>query len=160
MSQGSKPIANVVLAIFANGRGFGLAVMKDALTVVNAYNVVARPYPITNTTTLERIKEKIDFYRPSVVILEEPRGYGSRKSKRIQDLIRNIITFAKSKGLTVKQYSRNDIRFVFSSFNAHSKYEIATVICESIPTLKPRLPEKSKSYEAEKYAITIFDAIS
>jgi hypothetical protein len=34
------------------------------------------------------------------------------------------------------------------------------VIAENIPSLKPKLPEKRKSHEAESYAISIFDAIS
>tara|TARA_R110002072_G_scaffold302796_1_gene488827 strand:+ start:16939 stop:17451 length:513 start_codon:yes stop_codon:yes gene_type:complete len=160
MGQTSKNQAKVVLAIFANGRGFGLAVMKDALTVVSAYNVTIRQYPISNKQVLERIKEKISYYLPSVIVLEEPKGYGSRKSKRVQELIKKIASFAQSKGLGVHQYSRNDIRFVFSAFNAHSKYEIATIISENIPELKAKLPEKRKSHEAESYAISIFDAVS
>ncbi len=160
MSQVTKETSQVVMAIFANGRGFGLAVMKDALTVVNAYNVTIRKYPISNKQVLARIKEKISYYLPSVIVLEEPKGYGSRKSKRVQELIKKISSFALSKDLTVHQYSRNDIRFVFSAFNAHSKYEIATVITENIPQLKEKLPEKRKSHEAESYAISIFDAVS
>jgi hypothetical protein len=160
MGQVNKDKGNVVLAIFANGRGFGLAVMKDPLTLVNAYNVPINTYPISNKKLLERIQEKISFYLPSVIVLEEPQGYGSRKSKRVQELIQKVVEYAKSKGLDVHQYSRNDIRFVFSVFNAHSKFEIASVISENIPSLKPRLPEKWKSHEPERYAISIFDAVS
>ncbi|MGJ8665167.1 MAG: hypothetical protein ACSHW7_02275 [Patiriisocius sp.] len=160
MSQEAKETSEIVMAIFANGRGFGLAIMKDALTVVNAYNVTIRQYPISNKHVLKRIKEKVSYYLPSVIVLEEPKGYGSRKSKRVQDLIKNIANFSKSKDLAVHQYSRNDIRFVFSAFNAHSKFEIATVISENIPKLKEKLPEKRKSHKAESYAISIFDAVS
>lgn len=160
MSKIDKNTSKVVLAVFANGRGFGLAVMKDALTVIDAYNVTIRKYPISNKQVLERIKEKISYYLPSVVVLEEPKGYGSRKSKRVQELIQKIASFTQSKGLEVHQYSRNDIRFVFSAFNAHSKYEIATIISDNIPELKAKLPEKRKSHEAESYAISIFDAVS
>jgi Holliday junction resolvasome RuvABC endonuclease subunit len=160
MSQATKKSSVVVMAIFANGRGFGLAVMKTALQIINSYNVAVRQHPISNSKVLDRIKEKIAYYQPKVIVLEEPRGYGSRKSPRVQKLIKGITSFAKSQGLEVHKYSRNDIRFTFSVFNAHSKYEIASVIAENIPSLKPKLPEKRKSHEAESYAISIFDAIS
>ena len=161
MSQETKARkTSVTLAIFVNARGFGIAVLEDALTVINAYNVVVHNYPICNDKVLEKIKEKIDFYLPLVVILEDATGYGSRKSKRVQKMILLIEEYAEKKKLPINKYSRNDIRFVFSSFNAHSKYEIAKVIIENIKVLPVRLPEKRKSHQPEHYSMSIFDAIA
>lgn len=150
----------VVLAIFAHSRGFAIAIFENALTILNAYNVVIHSYPIQNTKVLNKLKEKIDFYRPDVVVLEDPNGYGTRKSKRIAKLIQRIEKHTTASSLKVAKYSRNDIRFVFSSFNASSKYEIAKVITENIPNLPISLPHKRKSHEPEHYAMKIFDAIS
>lgn len=160
MCQEIKGKAQVVLAIFANARGFGLAVMKDALTLIEAYTVTVKRRPISNKYLLNRLKEKLEYYAPEVVVLEAPEGYGSRKSERVQKLIKSIEKYATDQKLGVFQYSRNKIRFVFNAFNAHSKYEIASTIAENIPELRERLPEKKKSYEAEKYAMSTFDAVS
>ena len=155
-----KRKTDVLIAFFINARGFGIAVMEDALTVLNAYNVVIHQYPIRNRKILTKIKEKIDFYLPSVIILEDAKGYGSRKSKRVKKVISLIEKYAEDQKLVVKKYSRNDIRFVFSSFHAHSKYEIAKVITENIKALPIKLPDKRKSHEPEHYSMSIFDAIA
>ncbi len=161
MSQeANNETTRVVMAIFVHSRGFGIAIFENALTVLNAYNVIIHKYPILNRKVLQRIREKIDFYLPQVVVLEDASGYGSRKSKRIKKLIRLIEDFAKSKKLSVTKYSRNDIRFVFNTFQAHTKYEIAKVITENIKDLPVSLPEKRKSHEPEHYSMNIFDAIA
>lgn len=160
MSQATKERAQVVLALFANGRGLGLAVMKDALTLIEAYTINVKTKPICNKYLLKRVKEKLAYYEPEVVVLEAPDGYGSRKSRRVQNLINTIGEYAKSKKLGLFHYSRNKIRFVFNAFNAHTKYEIASAIAENIPRLREKLPEKRKSWESEKYSMSTFDAVS
>ncbi|WP_114490719.1 hypothetical protein [Candidatus Ulvibacter alkanivorans] len=152
--------SRVVMAIFVHARGFSLAILKDALTVLGAYNVVLHKYPIRNRDVLRKVKEKITFYLPELVILEDADGFGSRKSKRVRRAISSIEKYAESKEIPVSKYSRNDIRFVFKAFNAHSKYEIAKVISENVKQLPVSLPGKRKSHEPEHYALKIFDAIA
>ena len=158
--QLKKRKTNVVVSFFVHSRGFSIAIFEDALTLINAYNVVIHKYPIQNKELLKKIKEKIDFYLPEVVILENEKGYGSRKSKRVKKVIQLIENHAQSNKLRVNKYSRNDIRFVFDSFGAYSKYEIAKVITENVKKLPISLPEKRPSHEPEHYAMSIFDAIS
>jgi len=158
--QPKKRSTKVVLALFVYSRGVGVAVMEDALTVLNAYNVVVHRYPVQNRELLQKVKEKIDFYLPEVVILEDALGSGSRKSKRVCKLIQRIEQYAQSKNISITKYSRNDIRFVFATFNAHSKYEIAKVISENVKQLPVSLPEKRQSHKPEPYSMTIFDAIA
>lgn len=99
--------------------------LEDALTVINAYNVVLHSYPISNNEILKKVKEKIHFYLPELIILEDAECFGSRKGKHVRRAISKIEKYAQSEKLNVSKYSRNDISFVFNSFNAHSKYEIA-----------------------------------
>jgi mitochondrial fission protein ELM1 len=73
---------------------------------------------------------------------------------------RRIEEYAEKKSLLINKYSRNDIRFVFSSFNAHSKHEIAKVITENIKNLPVVLPNKRKSHQPKHYSMSIFDAIA
>lgn len=156
----NKRRTKVVMAIFVHSRGFSIAILEDALTVLNAYNVVLHNYPISNKDILSKVKEKIDFYLPEVVILEDSEGYGSRKGKRVVKAIRLIEDYAESQKLKVTKYSRNDIRFVFNTFNAYSKYEIAKVITENVKKLPLELPEKRESHKPAHYSMTIFDAVS
>ena len=84
-----------VLAIYPNSTGFGYAVMEDALTPLEAE--VVRINPICNTKALKRIKEKIDFFEPSIIVLEDPEGKFSVKSLRVKKLIRSVLQHAKQK---------------------------------------------------------------
>ncbi len=155
-----NPRRSVVMSLFVHSRGFGIAIMEDALTLLNAYNVVLHSYPIKNKNVLTKVKEKIDFYLPEIIILEDANGFGSRKGKRTKRLIGLIEEYAKPKELKISKYSRNDIRFVFNAFNARSKYEIAKVITENVKNLPIDLPDKRKSHEPEHYSMNIFDAIA
>lgn len=109
---------------------------------------------------MKRIREVIDYYEPKVVVVEDFSCIGSRKSKRIQKLIALIEKYVEGSNLKVSKYSRNNIRFVFNTFGATSKYEIAKMITENIQNQPITLPLKRKSHEPEHYSMNIFDAIS
>ena len=64
------------------------------------------------------------------------------------------------KKVEICKYSRANIRYVFSSFNAHTKYEIACVIAENIKTMEYKLMKPRKTSESEKYMAGAFDAVS
>jgi len=148
----------VVFSIYPNSRGFGYAVMTNSLTVLNSQVVHVRP--ISNIETLKRIRQLIDYYEPKIVIVEDYRGIGSRKSKRIQKIIESIVTYANKKHLAICKYSRADIRYVFSNFNAHTKHEISCVIAENIKNMKHKLYTPRLAHESEKYSAGAFDAVS
>lgn len=158
MSKKKQNKTPVVLAIYPNFRGFGYSVHEKALKVIDTQVISIRP--ISNAVALKRIKEIIDYYVPEIVVLEDYKGVGSRKSKRVQKLIDTISKYGEKKNLTVKAYSRADIRFTFSNFNAHTKHEIAAVITENVPFMKNRIMKKRKTTETEKYMASSFDAVS
>ena len=148
----------IILSLYPNSIGFGYAVMDDALSVLNSQVVQIRP--ISNTHALKRIKEIIDYYEPKIIVLEDYQGIGSRKSKRIVKMIDAISRHALRKSLKTYKYSRADIRFVFSNFNAHTKYEIACVIAENIKSMEYKLMPPRKVTESEKFMTGAFDAVS
>ena len=158
MSKQKQKKTPVVLSIYPNSRGFGYSVHEKALKVIDTQVISIRP--ISNAIALKRIKEIIDYYKPEIVVLEDYNGMSSRKSNRVQKLIDIISKYAKKTEVYVKTYSRADIRFVFSSFNAHTKHEIATVITENVPFMKNRIMKKRKTTETEKYMASSFDAVS
>jgi hypothetical protein len=159
MSQETKTYkTGLTMAIFPNALGFGFAIMKDALTVEIAQVIAVKPRPISNAKVFEKIREKIAYYEPDTIIIEDYQK--SRKSKRIVKLLKELTNFAKERAISFYAYSRKDIRFVFSNFNAHTKYEIAKVISENVESMKNRLIEKRKCYEGEAYVTGAFDAVS
>ena len=150
----------VVLALFPNSLGFGYAVMESPLDVIEAQMIVIRPRPVCNSKTLTRMKALIDYYQPDVLIIEDPLGTGSRKYPRIQKLLGDISAHGEEHKLEVFRYTREQIRFVFSNFNARSKHEIASIIATNIPMMKAKLMEKRKAWESEAYHMGAFDAVA
>ena len=150
--------SGLTMALFPNALGFGFAIMKDALTVEIAQTVAIKPRPISNIKALDKIREKVAYYEPDTIVIED--YVESRKSKRISKLLEEISHFCKERNIGFYTYSRKDIRFVFSNFNAHTKHEIAKVISENINSMKDRLVEKRKCYEGEAYVTGAFDAVS
>ena len=148
----------LTMALFPNALGFGFAIMKDALTVEIAQSVAVKPRPISNTKAMERIREKVAYYEPDTIVIEDHQR--SRKSKRVAELLKAIERFCNERDIQFHTYSRKDIRFVFSNFNAHTKHEIATVIAENVDYMKDRLMEKRKCYEGESHLAGAFDAVS
>lgn len=149
---------NTVLAIFPNPKGFGYALMQDALNVID-YGMVTIS-PICNRKILKRITSFLENDKPTTVVLENYRGRLSFKSKRIQKLIDKISKEANKRKIGVAKYAREQIRHVFSQFGAKNKYEISKVITENIPVLKPHLKPKRRCFEAESYTMGIFDAVA
>ena len=156
MDKGKR--TDVVMAIYPNTLGFGFAIMENALTLIRADIMNVRP--ICNYKLLDKFNLLLDYYLPKVIIVEDYNGIGSLKAQRIRKAIELIKEKALERGLTVKIYSRNDIRQVFHVFKAHSKYEISKIIAQNIPQMKLRVPKKRKTSESQRYITGAFDAVS
>ena len=113
----------------------------------------------SNDEILERTRELLHWERPDVVVIENYAGEGSRRSRRMQEVIKAIVALAISLGIIVKAYSRGVIRECFASFGAYTKYEIATVLARMVPCLRSKLPRrKPRAWENEPRAMALFDA--
>lgn len=154
----NKKKDELILCLYPNSIGFGFAIMTNALNVLSSKVVHIRP--ISNTQALKRMRQLIDYYKPKVIVIEDYLGIGSRKSKRIQKVIDSVSRYALKNQLKTSKYSRSDIRYVFSNFNAHSKHEIACVIAENIKSMEHKLVTPRKTNESEKYMVGAFDAVS
>ena len=146
------------MSVFPNGLGFGYAVMKNAVTIEVANVVPVKPRPISNSKAFQKIREKIAYFEPDTIVVENYRK--SYKSKRVSILIQKLIHFTKERGIELFCYSRKDIRFTFKNFGAHTKHEIAQVIVKEVPHLKDRMMKKRRCWEGEGYTTGIFDAVA
>lgn len=100
----------------------------------------------------------IQRYRPDLVVFEDHRGEGSRRAKRIEDLLDAIASLAARRGIPFARYSRNRVRRHFAAEGAATKYQIAAVISEAFPELAPRLPAVRKIWLPEHANMSLFDA--
>ncbi len=113
-----------------------------------------------NAKGLAKIAELIDRYQPDVVVFEDHRGEGSRRAKRIEDLLDAIAALARRQKIETARYSRRHVRRRFAADGAATKFRIAIAIAKELPELAPRLPAERKIWLPEHANMSIFDAAS
>jgi hypothetical protein len=95
-----------------------------------------------------------------VIVVEDYTGKGSRRCRRVIELIKDISKLALKKKVKVRSISRDQVRKAFSESGAVNKYEITKVIANRFPELAPRLPRFRKPWMSEDYRMSIFDAVA
>lgn len=113
-----------------------------------------------NTKGLAKVSELIERYRPDVLVIEDHGGSGSRRAKRIEEFLGALAELGRGKNIETCRYSRTQIREVFSSYGAVTKYEIAKAVAREFPDFAPRLPAERKIWLPEHPNMSIFDAAS
>ncbi len=113
-----------------------------------------------NAKGLAKVAELIDRYQPDVVVFEDHRGEGSRRAKRIEDLLDAIAVMARRQNIETARYSRRRVRRRFATDGAATKFRIAKAIAKELPELAPRLPGERKIWLPEHANMSIFDAAS
>src|ERR1035437_1368901 len=93
----------------------------------------------------------LDMYGPDTVVIKEPRTAALKK------LVRAITALAERRRSPVQTISAASVRKAFPD-GRHNKYQIASVIAKRYPELSPRLGQRRKLWQAEKYSMSIFDA--
>ena len=147
-----------VLAIDPSTRGFGFAVLEGPNRLIDWG--VKETKKNKNARTLKLIDDLIDRYQPSVIIVEDYAGKGSRRCRRIQALIKDISKLASKRKIRVRSFSRARVKQTFAECGASNKQEIAIVIANHFPELVPRLPRFRKPWMSEDYRMSIFDAVA
>lgn len=155
----SEVVPTRVIAIYPNRLGYGYVVMESPVELLH-WNMV-KSEPANNDEIMVQINKILNTYGPATVVTEDPESKISRKTPRIKALLNQIDTCAKDQGMSTRQYSREEIREVFTRFRgAKTKYEIAEVIARNIAVLEPMLYDKPKYPYYEKYAVALFDSAS
>ena len=113
-----------------------------------------------NAKGAAKVAALIDRYQPDVVVFEDHHGEGSRRAKRIEDLLDAISTLASRQNIETARYSRHNVRNRFPTDGAATKFRIAKSIAEELPDLAPRLPAERKIWLPEHANMSIFDAAS
>lgn len=158
MNASTKLVPTKIVAIYPYTRGFGYAVMENALEL-KEFNLFDMK-KFNSLRVLELVKEIFSIHGPATLILENTNCDYCRKGEKTKQTIRTIAAWAKGKGIYVQFYSRNQIRAIFKRWNATSKYEIAEVLSRNIQQLKPLLFEKPKYPAREPNIEAVFSAVS
>lgn len=148
---------NIILAIYPNANGFGFAYLENARKQVGFGSV--RYNPVDNKSIMVRIKKMIEEFPPTQLVLLNPEGKFSRTGFRTKQLIKEIISFAESEKLPVSQYTRDQIRDVFSPKHV-TKYQIAEHLLTEFKELETYRPKERKLWMPEDRNMAIFDALS
>jgi hypothetical protein len=147
-----------VLAIDPTSRGFGYAFFEGRFNLVDWGT--KQIDVAENIRCIFQIREIIQRYHPNVIVLEDPKGKGSRRCYRICRLINSIRALAAKHRRTARCFSRDRVRGVFARFNAQTKHQIAIEISRQFPELEPQLPHYRKPWMSEDERMSIFDAVS
>jgi len=108
--------------------------------------------------SLKLIDDLIEQYQPSMIVVEDYAGKGSRRCQRIQGLINDISKLVLKRKIRVRSFSRAKVKQAFSESGALTKQEIAIAIASRLPELAPRLPRFRKPWMSEDYRMSIFDS--
>jgi len=147
-----------LLAIDPSTRGFGFAILEGPNRLIDWG--VKETKKNKNAKSLKLIDDLIERYQPSVIVVEDYAGKGSRRCRRIQGLINDISKLASKRQIKVRSFSRVKVKQAFSESGASNKQEIATAIAGRFPELAPRLPRFRKPWMSEDYRMSIFDAVA
>ena len=148
-----------ILAIALSYGGFGFVVMEGQKTIIEFGRRVADGDK--NAQSLAKTKKLLDFYRPSVLVLQDVEAKGSRRYPRIKTLNQQIKRVAEKHKIEVKLISGKQLRSLLLGNPRGTKQEMAEMLVAQFPDeLASRLPPKRKTWESEDSRMDIFDAMA
>lgn len=149
---------NIVLALYPNTYGIGYVICGKSMDIIDFGLKKVRPRTLRKS--LATIQWLFNIGKPDIIVLRDYKNDDFNVSKRTQRVLDEIMKLATSSNLKIYQYSRSQIRDVFGTFQASTKYEIAKKITSWYPQLSSRTPKYRKVFMAENYNMAIFDAFA
>jgi len=150
---------NRILAIDPTSRGFGFAVLEDRPLRLLDWGVVEHRRN-KNIGAPSRLLRLIREYQPTVIVTEKCRVRHASRCRTTHPFVDLIALLVEEVPIPIVTCSREQVRRAFSRHGAVTKEEIARVISEVFPELKPRLPKRREIWQSEDYRISIFDAVA
>lgn len=147
-----------VLALYPNTNGFGYAYFEDMTEPTDCGVAVIRP--VNNDANIERMEHFIKYYKPTTLVLLKYDKKLANKGKRVRELLDRTAKLGLKHNCIVKLYTRDQVRSIFKRYRAKTKQQIAKKIGEAFESVRHRVPEPRKEWEAESYNMGLFDAIS
>lgn len=145
-----------VVALDPTSRGYGFVCFEGIGKLVDWGHTQVKSKK--HAKTLESIASLLAKYDPQVVVIEDTFSLLSRRSKRVKNLLTEVVDFVLSSNKEIECYSTMEVYRCFTPDGQITKYEIAELIASMYPELAPRLPPKRKIWMSEDERTSIFDA--
>lgn len=147
----------LVLAIYLNTRGFGFVLFEGHLSPFD-WGMREIRGPRKHGRCVTHISKKFDRYLPDILVLQDTSPEGTRRAPRITYLNAAIAELAKSRGIPVYTYSRDQVRAAFDYLGCVNKQSLAEVIAKKIPAFERYVPPPRKPWMSEDARMGLFDA--
>src|SRR5262245_20728844 len=121
----------LVLAVWLSSRGFAF-VLFEAPESPFDWGMRHFRQIDKNERSAQAIAALVTRYDPAVLVLEDTTIARCGRCRRVRELSNSLRHLADAQGVRVAAYARADIRDVFASFNATTKYEIAVAVARLI----------------------------
>lgn len=102
----------------------------------------------------KRLLRVVERYLPDELILEDLSV--SRRGQRVRQVVQALAAEAERLGIRVRFVSR---KAVMEKWGAKSKYELACLVVERFPELRPWLPRKRRAWETESEWVEVMGTI-
>ncbi len=148
-----------ILAIAPVSRGFGLVVMDSQGAPLDwrVKEIHEKPKR-KNARCVFEVNKLIEEHRPQVLVLEDQSAPGSKKRKRVAELLDALTELATDAGVGAALYGPRDIRAALSLTAGANKDKVAAEVAKRLPVLKRRLPKLRRLWDSERYAVPVFVA--
>jgi RNase H-fold protein (predicted Holliday junction resolvase) len=147
-----------VLAVDPCTRGFGFAVLEGPDRLVDWGVKRACVGRGKNERSLELVSKLLAHHQPDAVVVEDCAGKGSRRCRRVRELIDGIRKLASEREIPSLGVSRSEIKSAFAP--VRTKHQVAQAIAARFPELRPSLPPSRKCWMPEDARMAIFDAVA
>jgi hypothetical protein len=147
---------NLTLAVHPVTEGFGWVLFENPLRPFQWRSHTV--FDDKNARCLRGIEKLMELFEPHTLVLEDFESKESKRSGRVRKLCRALVLLAQQRSMDIAVYTREQVRFVFSSYGAVSRQQIAEAVARHVPAIGHRLPAKRKSWEKEDPRIALFMA--
>ncbi len=110
------------------------------------------------TTVDQKINGLLNLHSPAlVVILKRPLN-SPAAADAVMTVISRVRIETNRRAIDMRTLSTSEVRRFFAQYDCRNKQQIASLIAEWFGELAWKLPAKRKTWQTERYSMTIFDA--
>lgn len=148
----SRPNNQTILVLDLHQSSFGFVLLREPDELLDwGIKSFRRGVNAVKVPMKTKLSILIDGFRPDAIVVLQPRNQMQRQR------LRALKAIAHHLGIAIHHISKALVQNTFPERN-RNKYEIASFVADIYPELSPRLGPRRRSWEAERYSISIFDA--
>src|SRR3989304_4743001 len=144
---------NYLIAIAPVPRGFGYIVLTRRGTPVDWRVKEIKSKKHKNARCVVEADKFVEQYCAEVLVIEDCAAQGSKRRKRVKELLALLTDLAVDHGMGIVRYGPRDVRATFSLPPRANKDQVAKAVAERLPALAPRLPKIKRLWETERYVM-------